>query len=612
MLSRAKSIYGKILFTIMLCFVLPLSIVFLFGYSRLEAVMMDKIGELTQSNIRQMEEGLGELSDRVNQTTVYLSSDLRFNELMRQYDNSIPSGTEYQYHTGQPEYMGQYEYLNLAVEMQNIMINYADNWLGDSIEMGIAGNDGHLFATWPEGNTDYTQLAGILEKAREEQATYFTPIHSGFIRFGEHSDYYTYVKVIYDIQEIDKELGILIVTVPLSAVDQIVAKYLNWEEHSTYILNEGNEVVNTSSESGVRSEFADIIKTIPADAKETEQIIQDENGASYLLRTIPVDGMQWKICCIIPYEEVFRDALLLRKYVIGICATLIILLSVITLTVIYRLFAPLRVLRDSMRLAEAGDWEVKPMSSVSQDEIGLLTLGFNRLMKELKNLLEREKESERQKGELKFEMLLAQINPHFLFNTLNSIKWMAVMIHADNITDTIRSLARLLEISMNRQEDILPIREELKNLDSYLEIQGVRYGDLFCVEYKLEDGIREFQTLKLVFQPIVENAIVHNIQEVNPLNIQIEGRTEDKCIVFIIRDNGRGMDREQVQKLLENSDNSKKSIFRGIGVNNVHQRIRLKYGDQYGIQIESEKGRGTIAKIRFPAITFEAAEETLC
>ncbi len=610
MLNRVKSFYGKILLTIMLCFVFPMSIVFLMGYHKLEQVMTDKIGELVESSVRQMENNLNELTDRVNRTSIYLSSDMRLNQLLRAYDQNLPSDAEFQYHSGLPEYMGKYEYLNLSVELQNILINYADNWLGDSIEMGIVANDGQLFSTWPEGNTDYENFDSVLKRGNKGRDTYYTNIHEGFIRYEQEGKSFTYVKTLYDIHSVDKCLGTLVVTVPMSVVRQIVVEYLEWQDYSICITDKEGRIIYTFEQENPDG-FSDI-DYVPAEAEK--EIFQGSNGVKYLLRIVPVSGMAWQVCCAVSHDEVFKDALHVRTYVSGVCATLIVILAVITLIVIFRLFAPLRELKNAMQKVQSGDWEITALPVRTKDEIGQLTAGFNRLMQELKKMFEQEKESERQKGELKFEMLLAQINPHFLFNTLNSIKWMAAMIHADNITGMIRSLARLLEISMNRQADLISIEDELKNLNSYLEIQSVRYGDLFSTEYDLEDGIGEFQTLKLVFQPIVENAIIHNIQEVNPLKIEIEGRLDGLDVVFLIRDNGKGMEKTQVQALLKNQKTSEKSIFRGIGVHNVQQRIQMKYGEKYGIHIESEPGKGTAVSIRFPAVRYDndIAEESLC
>ena len=153
--------------------------------------------------------------------------------------------------------MDSHQYLELSVELQNILINYADNWLGNSISMGIVGNDGQLFSTWPEGNTDYEQLDRILEQVQSDGSTYFTDIHTGFIRYSGEENYYTYVKALYDTYNLNTRLGILIVTVPLSAVENIVARSLEWEEHDVYIVNSENEILYTvSGEDGKRQRMS--------------------------------------------------------------------------------------------------------------------------------------------------------------------------------------------------------------------------------------------------------------------------------------------------------------------------------------------------------------------
>lgn len=612
MLKHAKSFYGKILLTIMLCFVFPLSIVFLYGYHRMESVMMEKMEQLTTNNLNHMGETIQDLSDRVNQTSSYISNDMRLNDLLREYTAQIPDDTGYRYRTGSPEFMDSHEYMDLSVEMQNILINYVDNWLGESVEMGIIGNDGHLFSTWPEGNTDYEQLDAVVEAANQEERTYFTDIHPRFILYEENTDYFTYVKVLHDMKAVKTRLGVLVVTVPLSAVENIVEKYRSSEMYALYMINRDHEVMDVISQDEEHKVANRFLTNMAVKAEEGIEIVRDEDGKRYLLNTYAVNSVDWKLCYVVPYEEVFKEALIMRKYVIGVCASLIFVLAVISLLVIYRLFAPLRLLKDSMEKVEGGQWEIEALPSSSNDEIGMLTSGFNRLTAELKHMLQREKESERQKGELRFEMLLAQINPHFLFNTLNSIKWMATMIHAENITNMIHSLARLLEISMNKQADVITIREELQNLDSYLDIQSVRYSDLFNVQYQLSEDIGGYQTLKLVFQPIVENAIIHNIQEVSSLNIDIEGKIENGCIVFRVSDNGKGMSAQAVETLMAGTDISRESIFRGIGVSNVQQRIKLKYGEQYGVHVESEIGSGTVVEIKFPAIPYERVEDEQC
>lgn len=328
-------------------------------------------------------------------------------------------------------------------------------------------------------------------------------------------------------------------------------------------------------------------------------------GRVLFLNCMDIPETGWLLCYMIPHDIVFAEIHHLRQAVIAAFTFLLILISLISFLIIYQLLRPIRVLQKGMQEVENGAWDLPPLPCASHDEVGMITVGFNRLMDELRSLIAQIQESEKQKGELRFEMLLAQINPHFLFNVLNSIKWMATMIHADNITNTIRSLARLLEISMNRQSDILSIQDELLNLQSYLDIQSVRYGDIFTVKYDIDAELGQYETLKLVFQPVVENAVIHNILEVSDLCITIQGRLEDGDVVFMITDNGKGMDSQQIQQLLAGKQRNERSVFRGIGITNVQQRIQIKYGPQYGISLQSEPGRGTCVTIRFPAVPFQ-------
>ena len=150
------------------------------------------------------------------------------------------------------------------------------------------------------------------------------------------------------------------------------------------------------------------------------------------------------------------------------------------------------------------------------------------MVTEIGHLIEEIQVTQTRERELRFEMLLAPINPHFLFNTLNSIKWMSVMSGTEHITNTITALGRLLEISMNKVNDVLPIEEELENIKSYIKIQQVRYPGRFDVTYHIEKGILKEHTLKLILQPLVENSILHNIEARDFLMIDISGRC--RCV----------------------------------------------------------------------------------
>lgn len=396
-------------------------------------------------------------------------------------------------------------------------------------------------------------------------------------------------------------LGVLVVTTPISVIRDIARRYQSSDDFSLYLFDQERKTVLAEGAGHISAEEALSLCQQQPDSRK----VRTTAGRVLFLNCMDIPETGWLLCYMIPHDIVFAEIHHLRQAVIAAFTFLLILISLISFLIIYQLLRPIRVLQKGMQEVENGAWDLPPLPCASHDEVGMITVGFNRLMDELRSLIAQIQESEKQKGELRFEMLLAQINPHFLFNVLNSIKWMATMIHADNITNTIRSLARLLEISMNRQSDILSIQEELLNLQSYLDIQSVRYGDIFTVKYDIDAELGQYETLKLVFQPVVENAVIHNILEVSDLCITIQGRLEDGDVVFMITDNGKGMDSQQIQQLLAGKQRNERSVFRGIGITNVQQRIQIKYGPQYGISLQSEPGRGTCVTIRFPAVPFQ-------
>lgn len=272
-----------------------------------------------------------------------------------------------------------------------------------------------------------------------------------------------------------------------------------------------------------------------------------------------------------------------------------------TFFAIYSQLRPLFKLKEQMQQVMAGNLNAEIATTDSKDEISSLSRTFNNMVTEIGHLIEEIQVTQKRESELRFEMLLAQINPHFLFNTLNSIKWMSVMSGTEHITNTITALGRLLEISMNKVNDVLPIEEELENIKSYIKIQQVRYPGRFDVAYHIEEGILKEHTLKLILQPLVENSILHNIKARDFLMIDISGRCENGIIILQVQDNGTGMDADTMKEILKPKKQGKKGyVFSGLGVSNVQERIQLAYGPDYGLQYDSDGNSFTTVTIRFP------------
>ncbi|MBQ7433043.1 MAG: sensor histidine kinase [Lachnospiraceae bacterium] len=305
---------------------------------------------------------------------------------------------------------------------------------------------------------------------------------------------------------------------------------------------------------------------------------------------------QWTIGCVMAKDQMTSpmDTLLKQTLLIwGLC----IALSLVALLYFAKnISVRVKHLDDRMKTVESGNLDVQ-ISDTRKDELGDLARGFDHMVVELRRLIREVYQS--QIAQKKYEMtaLRAQINPHFLYNSLSLINWKALEIGAEDISKATLALSRYYRTSLNKGKNVMPIREELDNVKAYLEIQEMFHDYSFDVEIAVAPDIMEYETLNLVLQPLVENAIHHGIDQLRDRKgvITITGSKEGQEIVLKVTDNGNGMSQEKAESILQNTSP-------GYGVKNVHSRIQLQYGESYGLIIHSVEGVGTEIQVHFPAV----------
>jgi len=320
----------------------------------------------------------------------------------------------------------------------------------------------------------------------------------------------------------------------------------------------------------------------------------------------------WKLIGILPFRELFtwnRNIFIYNLYIL-------ILSFFISLFMAYafstRISVPLVALRDKMRQVESGIFP-EGIEINSGDEIEELAKSFNSMVKKLRELIEEVYQAEitRQKAELRqkeaeLNTLQAQINPHFLYNTLETINWIAIDLlgHENDISKTVVALSNLLRATITKGDKIVPVEKQLKEVEEYLFIQKMRYEDKFTVKWDIDEEIMQYKMLSMIIQPIVENAIVHGIENIeSDGEIIIRGWKEGEDILFEISDNGVGMTPEKLGAIRKMIDSEEESSPSGsIGLKNTHQRLKHYYGENYGLRIESEPGGRTRVTIRAPAV----------
>lgn len=246
--------------------------------------------------------------------------------------------------------------------------------------------------------------------------------------------------------------------------------------------------------------------------------------------------------------------------------------------------------------------EGKPRS----DEIGDLTRSYRLLLERIRGLLDTVREKEEKKKEFELKLLLSQIRPHFLYNTLACIGSLARQQRAADVEETIRSLIKLLTFSIDKKSELVPLYEELNLLAAYVQIMKLRFGDTFELVLRVPEPLMPRQVPKMLLQPLVENALFHGIMQMDEGRIGITVREDGETLELCVDDNGQGMAPAQLEAVREGraAEGGRTSVRRGlngIGLNNIEERVKLLYGEPYGLTIESAPNQGTAVTIRLPA-----------
>ena len=309
----------------------------------------------------------------------------------------------------------------------------------------------------------------------------------------------------------------------------------------------------------------------------------------------------WTVCVLPSRQELHSRS---RGYLIIISLVfLLILMAGFLMTAALRqmITKPVSQLLDKIERVGQGDFSRDP--SIEWDnELGEIGAGINDLSMNVSALMEKKVQDEKDRQELEYRVLQSQINPHFMYNTLNTIKWMATIQGADGIADMSTSLSRLLKNIAKSTETLIPVKEEFQLLDDYFTIMKYRYAGTISLEYDIKDkDLLEQKITKFSLQPIVENAIFHGIEPGNGAGcIRVSlYREQDKFIISVM-DNGVGMDENEIRAVLSGRTEPSNDFFKQLGIANVNQRIKYAFGDAYGIRIESVKGKYTTMYLEFP------------
>lgn len=406
------------------------------------------------------------------------------------------------------------------------------------------------------------------------------------------------------------QLGVLLVDMDYSGISRMM-KQINTAGNGQYyyLCDSSGEIIYHPRQIQISKEISGE-NSVKA-AKYKNGVYEERfNGErrKVVVNTISYTG--WKLVGVIPYSAFTHDTINMRYFIILLMLMMAMMLVAINRVVSVGIAGPISRLNNSVLAYETG---AKPEIYIGGSlEIRHLGHSIQESYEEIDSLMKKIvlEQNERRKSEL--EALQSQINPHFLYNTLESITWMVEGERNDEAVFMISQLARLFRISLSKGKTVISIRDELQHAQSYINIQKIRYKNAFSVVFDVEPEVENYCTVKLILQPILENAINYGVRGMEDCGeIKVTGGVEGNRVILAVIDNGLGMTEENARLVLTDSTRVHKHGS-GVGLVNIHRRIQLLFGTEYGLRIESEPDEGTTVRIELPAVPYtEENQKTL-
>lgn len=397
-------------------------------------------------------------------------------------------------------------------------------------------------------------------------------------------------------------IGFLRVDFKKQIIEDIIKKANSVNGSFTYIQNSNGDVIVSSDDSLIEKYKVNIKLPSNTSFLETSKLHFIEiNNEKCLIANADINNTDWTMFTVIPYSKIIKDSKSIRNDLL----LLMIIIGTIAYTLAYHFSNSLNkrisTLISAIRHVHEGNLNTFIKDS-SKDEIGELIENYNFMISRMKVLIEEQYKSGKAVKNAELKALQAQINPHFLYNTLDMINWMAYKNMNKEISEAVKSLAKFYKLSLSKGKDTVSIKDELTHVSLYVQIQNMRYSNRISLKIDVDEQLYNFSILKITLQPIVENSILHGILGKGSEHgeIIISGTLKDNDILLSVTDDGVGMSKDILNKILTENVSSKNGS--GYGIKNIDQRIKLCYGENYGLSFHSEYGKGTSVNIKIPAL----------
>lgn len=456
-------------------------------------------------------------------------------------------------------------------------------------------------------NTQLETQSWFTTAKRTSEISYSAP-HIQNLFKGQYIWVVSISKLIQYQEKGELKTGILLMDFNFRTIDELSKQVKLGKRGYAYILDQlGNIVYHPQQQliyAGLKYENVE-----PVLEYAYRSYLDESTGEKRFITVRTLEQTGWKIVGVAYYDEIVTTKRDLNTFLSWFLAVVILCVIIVSVFLSARIARPIRKLERTLQQVGEGDLNTRIDVSGAY-EVEQLSKRFNLMLQRIRQLMDQiiyEQETKR-KGEL--EVLQSQINPHFLYNTLNSVIRLAERGKTEEVVTMIQSLSKFFRISLSKGNNMITVQEELDHIRHYLVIQSFRFKNKFRYEIIAQDEVLQCQTIKLILQPIVENALYHGIEMMPDEGfISIHAELKDNLVIIRISDNGLGMSKETMKVIL--TGGSKSMSGSGVGVRNVNERIELYYGREYGLSFESEIEEGTTVTLIFPALAKGEGNEGL-
>ncbi len=488
----------------------------------------------------------------------------------------------------------------------------------DSLEnIALFSREGELLKAVPAArlktDLDVTQEEWFQETLKKTENLHFSLPHVQYIFDNAEGQYHWVISVSRAVeitQGAYVSQGVLLLDIRYSSLEQLLNSVALGNAGYIYLIGDDGKLIyhpkNQLIDSGRVQENHQ--ETVNWRDGIHEEIFQGEKRF-VTVKTVGYTG--WKLVGITPAKGISFSGVKTRLFIVFVILLILFLLVLINYYISSRITNPIHELENSVGELEDGNLEAE-ISIKGSYEIQHLGRSITSMAQQIQVLMKDIVAEHESKRKSEFDTLQSQINPHFLYNTLDIIVWMIENEQKSEAVKVVTALARFFRISLSRGKSIIRVSDELEHVRNYLMIQHMRFKNKFTYQIQADDDVLEMASLKLMLQPLVENAIYHGMEFMDgDGEILIRASKKGDELLFSIEDNGLGMCPEQVERLLTDTSHVPSRRGSGIGVRNVNERIRLYFGEDYGLEIDSEPDEGTRIYIHLPVVFYDelTAEE---